>query len=320
MSGDPIVVEFGKLENVDLRTVWPREDRDFTPWLSENLDRLSEVIGIPLEPEGIEVTVEQFYADVLARNPQDNSLVLIENQLEWTDHTHLGQVLTYLAGLEAQTVVWVAKEFTSAHLSAIRWLNEHTVDPFAFFAVRVKVVKIGDSALVPILEVLEQPNEWDRQVRSRQEISGELSEMSKLRHDFWAEYTKRHPEDGHIRSTYKAANIYRRIEGIVVSLYIAQSEVGIYMRGNDNRYTDEDRQLAIRCAAALAASDIERSKNFDIRNQANWPAMVEWLHSRFLEYRSVIESVAADPDPEPGSSVHSGAEPESTELGNVRHI
>ena len=98
--------------------------------------------------------------------------------------------------------------------------------------------------MVPIFEVLERPNEWDRQVRVLQEGSGELTGLSKLRHDFWAEYTNLYPEDGPIRSNYKAANIYRRIEGLVVSLYLAQGGVGIYIRETDNRYTDEDQRLA----------------------------------------------------------------------------
>ena len=104
-------MQFAKLTEVNLREAWPNEARDFTPWLADNLDRLSQAIGIPMELAGAEVSVEQFSADILARNPADNSLVLIENQLENTDHTHLGQILTYLAGLEAQTVIWIARSF-----------------------------------------------------------------------------------------------------------------------------------------------------------------------------------------------------------------
>ena len=178
------MAEFGRLENVDLRQAWRDEAQVFTPWLAENLERLSEVIGIPLEAQDTEVSVEQFSADMLARNPQDNTLVLIENQLTPSDHDHLGKVLTYLAGLEAQTIIWIASRFTKAHLSAVRWLNDHTSDEFAFFAIQVKVVRIGNSSLVPLFEALERPNEWDRQVRAMQEAAT-LSGHSKLRHDFW---------------------------------------------------------------------------------------------------------------------------------------
>ena len=91
--------KLGTLKNVNLREAWSHEAQDFTPWLADNLDRLSAAIGIPLELEGQEVSVDSFSADILARNPQNDSRVLIENQLEQTDHTHLGQILTYLAGL-----------------------------------------------------------------------------------------------------------------------------------------------------------------------------------------------------------------------------
>lgn len=118
-----------------MREAWPNEATDFTPWLAENLHRLSQVIGVPLELEGTEVAVEGYSADILAKYPADDSRVIIENQLEYTDHTHLGQIMTYLAGLDAKTVVWIAREFRGPHLSAVRWLNTHTTDEFAFFAV-----------------------------------------------------------------------------------------------------------------------------------------------------------------------------------------
>ncbi len=113
------------------------------------------------------MSVGSFSADLLARNPLDGSLVLIENQLEQTDHNHLGQILTYLAGLEAQVIVWIASDFRDPHLSAIHWLNDHTVDPFAFFAVQVKAVRIGDSPIAPLFEVVAKPNGWDRKLQQQ---------------------------------------------------------------------------------------------------------------------------------------------------------
>ena len=153
-------MDFAELKNVTLRDVWGHEAKDFTPWLAANMERLSKEIGVPLELEDTEVAVEQFSADIVARNPADDSRVLIENQLEGSDHTHLGQILTYLAGVQAQTVVWIARDFAESHRSAIRWLNDHTVESFAFFAVRVRVVQIADSPLVPLFEVLERPSTW----------------------------------------------------------------------------------------------------------------------------------------------------------------
>ena len=160
-------------------SAWSHEAYDFTPWLAENLERLSVELGLELELEGQEVDVGSYRADIVARVPQTDDRVLIENQLEFADLQHLGQVLAYLAGLEAKIVVWIAKGFRDEHISAIRWLNEHTVDPFAFFAVQVGVVQIGNSELAPVFEVLERPTEWDRQVQEAGQ-SGELTEIGKL--------------------------------------------------------------------------------------------------------------------------------------------
>ena len=142
----------GTITDVDIRQAWAHEAHTFTPWLAANLDVLSRVIGVPMELEGTEVSVERFSADILARNTLDDSLVLIENQLTGSDHSHLGQLMTYLAGLDAKTVVWVATDFRDAHLSAVNWLNEHTALDFAFFAVTVRVIRIGDSPLAPVFE------------------------------------------------------------------------------------------------------------------------------------------------------------------------
>ena len=166
--------ELGKLESVDVRKAWPHEALQFTPWLAHNLDQLSNVLGVDLELEDTELYVGAYRADIVARIASDddlgqtNNLVVIENQLAGADLQHLGQILAYLSGLKARIAGWIAVKFGEEHLSAIRWLNEHTTDPFAFFAVKVDVVRIGDSQLAPVFNVLERPNEWNRQVvRSR---------------------------------------------------------------------------------------------------------------------------------------------------------
>lgn len=139
--------------------------------------------------------MDKFSADILARNPHDDSLVLIENQLENTDHNHLGQIMTYLAGLEVRTVIWIAAGFQEAHLSAVRWLNDNTIDPFAFFAVKVKVVHIGNSPLAPVFEVLERPSQWERQLHALAKETRALTSIGQLRVDFWSHYLQRYPEE-----------------------------------------------------------------------------------------------------------------------------
>ena len=293
-------MEFGELKSVNLREAWPHEAHDFTPWLADNLGRLSDVIGIPLESEGTEVAVNQFAADILARNPADGSRVLIENQLAHTDHTHLGQILTYLAGLEAQTVIWVAQGFDEAHLSAIRWLNEHTVDPFAFFAVRVRVVRIGDDPklpVAPLFEVLERPSGWDRQVRAMaQEPNERTAQLRQFRSDFWQSYCQRYPDDLNLRPGFKDSNVYHRIGGVVVSQYLAQGQVGIYLRAPSGDGSEETAQLVQIYTDALNTElGIRRvlTQPFNANDRDNWPEMVDWLHEQLGEFRRVIEQSGA---------------------------
>src|SRR6476646_1010509 len=127
MSHAPIH-PLGRLARVELRQAWISEPGDFTPWLAqpENIVLLSEAIGIELEVESQERSVGPFRADILCRDTTDRHFVLIENQLERTDHTHLGQLLTYAAGLDAVSIVWIAARFTEEHRAALDWLNRAT--------------------------------------------------------------------------------------------------------------------------------------------------------------------------------------------------
>src|SRR6185437_4226591 len=138
----------GRLIKVNLRDVFPTEAGSFTPWLAqeENLSLLSETIGINLQCEAQEKDVGPFRADILCKDTITDNWVLIENQIERTDHTHLGQLLTYAAGLQAVTIVWVAERFTEEHRAALDWLNERTDAHINFFGLEIELWKIGDSA------------------------------------------------------------------------------------------------------------------------------------------------------------------------------
>lgn len=113
-------VHFARLSDTSLRQAWRDEARDFTPWLFDNIEYLSDILDLELQTTDSEAEVEGFSADIVATDTRTGDRVLIENQLENSDHKHLGQILTYLAGLEAKTVIWVAREFHEAHRSAIR--------------------------------------------------------------------------------------------------------------------------------------------------------------------------------------------------------
>jgi len=156
----------GRLARVELRDIWLSEAVDFTPWLAreENLALLGEALAIELELEAQEKAVGPFRADILCKDIGTGSWVLIENQLERTDHSHLGQLLTYASGLEAVTIVWIAAKFTEEHRSTLDWLNKITDDSFRFFGLEVELWRIGDSPAAPKFNIVSKPNNWSRSV------------------------------------------------------------------------------------------------------------------------------------------------------------
>lgn len=164
------VIQLGSFERCALTEAWPTEDGNFTPWLAQdtNIRLLGDVLGIELEVEAVEHWVGAFRADILARaRLEDEARVIVENQFGRTDHRHLGQLLTYLAGIEgARTVVWIAETIQSDHRAAVDWLNEHTADEFSFFAIEIELWRIGSSTPAPRFNVVASPNDWARSARS----------------------------------------------------------------------------------------------------------------------------------------------------------
>ena len=150
-------------ELVDVRTEWKDEARDFTPWLAGNLDLLGEVLGLNLELDQREEAVGPFSLDILAREADEGTIVAIENQLDWTDHSHLGQLLTYATGGGAHIAIWVAPEFRYEHAEALHSLNEWTSERIRFYGVKVEVVKrTGDSRTEPSFRKVVYPGCWNK--------------------------------------------------------------------------------------------------------------------------------------------------------------
>lgn len=160
------MTELGSLTEVDLRQVWGYEARDFTPWLKENIERLNQVLGLDIEIIEREGPVGPFAVDLVGQDLGSGRTVIIENQLEPTDHTHLGQLLTYTAGRGAKIVIWISPQFREEHRQALDWLNENTGEDQAFFGVEIKLVRIDDSRPAPLFKLVSQPNEWQKSVAS----------------------------------------------------------------------------------------------------------------------------------------------------------
>ncbi len=174
------------IKKVDLHDVWPHEALDFTKWLSrdESLKMLSDAVGVELELLETESSVGAFYVDIYAQESGTGRKVIIENQLEATNHDHLGKVITYAAGKGAEVVIWVVARARDEHRQAIEWLNQHTDSEFGFFLVEVELWQIGDSKPAPRFNVVEQPNEWAKTLK----MSEGLSETERIRFSYWSKY------------------------------------------------------------------------------------------------------------------------------------
>lgn len=179
----------GRLRHVaNARDVWTSEAGDFTPWLAENLDVLADELGMSLTVVSVEASVGQFRLDIQATSG-DGDVVIIENQLERTDHAHLGQLLSYASGLEAATVVWVAPAFRDEHRRTLDWLNERTDARVEFFGVEISVVQIGeDGPRAPVFTVVARPNGWQKDVRDRNGMpAAPITPLNAERQDLFAE-------------------------------------------------------------------------------------------------------------------------------------
>ena len=173
--------DLGKLEKVPVRNVWEHEAQDFTPWLAENLSELGEALGLDLDNAQYqkEASVGPYSVDIWAQGVEGDRPVIIENQLEKTDHDHLGKILTYAAGYNAGVIVWIAGEFTDEHRAAVDWLNQETGTGVDFFGVIVEAWKIGSSPVAPHFTVVAMPNAWSKRDKPSMSATSERRERQR---------------------------------------------------------------------------------------------------------------------------------------------
>jgi len=178
-------MKLGKIDHVDLRDIWRNEASDFTNWLSkeENISLLSDEIGIQLNILKTEASVGNFNVDILAED-EDGNKIIIENQLEITNHDHLGKIITYASGLDAKTIIWIFKSVRDEHEKAIEWLNDHTDEDINFFAIKVELWKINDSIPAPKFQIISKPNDWAKTVKKSVRES-ELTDTKLQQKEFW---------------------------------------------------------------------------------------------------------------------------------------
>ena len=315
------MVELSSLKRIELRDVWPNEARDFTPWLAENIDQLSDVLGMDLEVETTEAEVGAFSLDVLARDLGSDRPVVIENQLTATDHDHLGKLLTYAARYDAHTVVWLVREFRPEHRAALEWLNQRTGEDTAFFGVVVEAWSIDDSRPAPRFNPIAFPNEWSKQVAERGSgsLSIELSERSLRYRDFFQELIDTLREEHRFTAARKgqpqnwynfasgfsgiAYNVaFRRDGHAMAGLYIGVFDKGMLDKERNEALFDQlkERQDTIEAALGFPLvwerrDDIRTCSVHDLRknsideDDATLEVVRTWMIERLLTFKGVFE-------------------------------
>ncbi len=160
-------IELGTLMEIhDLRTAWPHEAQDFTPWLAGNINTLGKALGIDIDVEETESPVGSFNVDIFAKDADTGRKIIIENQLEDTDHDHLGKLITYASGKAASLVIWIVKRAREEHRAAIEWLNNHTDEEIGFVLCEIKLYRIGNSLMAPFFNIIERPNDWAKEMKN----------------------------------------------------------------------------------------------------------------------------------------------------------
>ena len=185
-------IKIGKLEEVDIRELWSHEQYDFSKWLvrKENLELLSEKLGLTLTDVNTEAYVGSYRCDIVAIDETTGIKVVIENQLEPSNHDHLGKIITYASGLDAKVIVWIVKEAREEHRSAIEWLNNNTTKELNFFLIELRAYRIGDSMPAPMFQIVEQPNDFIKESKGTKS-SDSLSKTKSERLQFWTMFNDR---------------------------------------------------------------------------------------------------------------------------------
>lgn len=181
-------MNIGKLERIDdLRTIWKHEAHDFSVWLAEeeNLALLGETVGLDISLIKLEEKVGGFSADIYAEEENTGKKIIIENQLEDSNHDHLGKIITYASGTDASYVIWVVKRARDEHRRAIEWLNEHTTEDVNFFLLEIELWKIGHSEPAPKFNVVERPNNW---AKEEKKSASQITESNQKSLDFWTSF------------------------------------------------------------------------------------------------------------------------------------
>ena len=307
--------QLGRLLVVEPRKVWPHEAADFTPWLLDNVDVLGDLLGMELELEVAEHPVGTFSLDLYGHDLSDDTVVIVENQLDSSDHNHLGQILTYAAGTDPTTIVWINTGFRPEHRAALDWLNEKTGPDTRFFGVEINVVKIGNSEPAPNFKLVAQPNDWGKQVKAAT-AAGPLTEKAKLYWDFWEQFLARIAAERPSWTNAKASSrlswydLATGVGGIVFDTAFALQGLRVQVHfGAPDEAVNTNRFNALLAKKALfeatlgepagwdekpgkkSASVYVQSQFESVEDVEQWPAMLDWLMEKHAKIRAALDAI-----------------------------
>lgn len=301
-------MNLGRLRQVELKEIWKHEAYNFTTWLAmkENLEMLSEEIDIELSLIATEHYVGRFKVDIFAEESVGGRKVIIENQLEKTNHDHLGKLITYASGLEAEIIIWIVKDVLEEHRQAIDWLNEHTDEHINFFAIRMEVWKIGNSDPAPKFHIVSKPNDWSKSVKSSVQ-NAEITELKALQHKFWdgfKEYTQEKGWKLRLRKTYPQhwydLSFGRSDCHIALTINSQKNELGCEVYIPDSQETFESflankKEIETKIQGlewmdlpTKKACRIKKVISGNIEKESKWEEYFEWLGSNAMEFQKVF--------------------------------
>ncbi|MDP6453684.1 MAG: DUF4268 domain-containing protein [SAR202 cluster bacterium] len=272
------LIRFTKMTVAD---IWADEAQDFTPWLAENLDILGEELGMNISSVETEAPVGSFRLDILARDELGKVTVVIENQLNTTDHNHLGQLLTYAAGYNAETVVWITDGFRDEHRKALDWLNERTNNATRFFGVEVEVFKIAESAPAPHFKVIVSPNDWSKRIKAS--TNGDLSPRESKYKNYFQQLIDEMREVHHFTNAKigQPANYYYFSGGHSDIKYAASFVQGNKARVELNIDGEKEKNKQLFDRLKMIQSELET----ELEEEIAWERLEEARSSRVSVYR-----------------------------------
>lgn len=300
--------DLSKLTKIELREVWEHEALDFTQWLAQtdNLSLLSEEVGIEIKLIQTEANVGKFNVDILAEEEGSGRKIIIENQLEDTNHDHLGKIITYAAGYDAEIIIWIVKNVREEHKKAVDWLNEHTDENISFFLINVELWQIGDSSPAPKFDVIVSPNEWAKAIKTNAS-SGDLTDTKLQQLEFWTRFKNyvnnkdprvklqtprpQHWYDVSIGNSeaHIALTVNTRDETMGCEIYINNNKELFHFLKEKASEIEQRIGSKIEWVEASKATRIKIKENApSILNETNGTKYLEWLYKNTVLFQQVF--------------------------------